>query len=76
MIISDRYPTKEMLKLLPQQWPEGFVGMVDEENEDGAFVELGKANELLPSGQGKPMIEMLIEDKESNSEVNRKGGDK
>lgn len=23
--MSDRYPTKELLKLLPQQWPEGFV---------------------------------------------------
>lgn len=67
--MSDKYPTKELIKILPQQWPEGLVGNVDENNEDGAFVEIGKADDLLPSGRVRPIIEVLIEDKETNSET-------
>jgi ribosomal protein L32 len=67
--MSGKYPTKELIKILPQQWFEDFVGNVDENNEDGAFVKLGKKSDLLPSGRVRPIIEMLIEDKETNSEV-------
>lgn len=43
--------------------------MIDENYEDGAKIELGKENELLPSGRMKPLIEMFIEDKQSNSKA-------
>ncbi len=67
--MSDKYPAKELLKLLPQQWPEGFVGLVVEESEDGVSVKLGKENDLLPSGRVRPLIELFIEDKERNSDA-------
>jgi ribosomal protein L32 len=67
--MSGKYPPKELIKILPQQWFEDFVGNVDESNEDGAFVKFGKKSDLLPSGRVRPTIEMLIEDKETNSEV-------
>ncbi len=67
--MPEQYANKELLKLLPQKWPDEIVGLVDEDYEDGAKIELGKENELLPSGRMKPLIEMIIEDKENNSKA-------
>ncbi len=67
--MSERYPKNELIKILPSNWMEGWVGIIDEEIEDEVRVELGKENDLLPSGRVKPLIELIIEDRESVRQV-------
>lgn len=66
--MTDRYPVSELLKILPQSWIQGWVGTV-EEIEDDLRVKLGKENDLLPSGRVRPLIELVVEDRGSEKEA-------